>query len=98
MESGCVYGERVQVLECDACGAHRSVRSRKTSSTTPASDVRVGNRLDVMIQDIGRKGDGVARVDSYMIIVPGVAKGMSVHVEIDKLVGNTAFAHIVQKD
>jgi translation initiation factor 2 subunit 2 len=47
-----------------------------------------------MIQDIGKKGDGIAKKDKYVIYVPGTAKGAIVKVYIEKISGTIAFARI----
>ena len=47
-----------------------------------------------MIQDIGKKGDGVARRENYVIYVPGTTKGIVVKIEVEKIVGNVAFAKL----
>ena len=41
---------------------------------------------------LGRKGDGVAKLDKYIIYVPGAAKGAQVKVRIQKISGNVAFS------
>ncbi|MCK4455840.1 MAG: TRAM domain-containing protein, partial [Thermoplasmata archaeon] len=51
-----------------------------------------GKVYEVMIQDIGKKGDGIAKKDKYIIYVPGTAKGSIVKIRIDKITGNIAFA------
>jgi len=47
-----------------------------------------------MIQDIGKKGDGIAKKDKYIIYVPGTTKGAIVKVFIEKIAGTVAFGHI----
>ncbi|NLK25315.1 MAG: translation initiation factor IF-2 subunit beta [Euryarchaeota archaeon] len=83
---------RIQVLECEACGAHRPVRVRRAARVEEKAALREGEAYDVIIEDMGRKGDGMARVDRYIIYVPGVSKGAQVKVRIQKISGNVAFA------
>lgn len=67
---------RTLILECQACGAHRPVRVHKSAPTSEkVAALETGKVYDVMIQDVGRKGDGIAKIDKYTIFVPGVAKG-----------------------
>jgi len=54
-----------------------------------------GNTYDVTIKDIGKKGDGVAYIDKYIIYVPGAVKGSAVKVRIEKISGTVAFSSIV---
>jgi translation initiation factor 2 subunit 2 len=87
---------RTLVLKCEACGAHRPIRARqghKTESKAPT--LEEGKEYEVLIQDIGRKGDGIARHDKYIIYVPGVEKGAAAKVKIEKITGTIAFAHRV---
>lgn len=94
-----VKNDRILVMECEACGAHRSVRVRKGPAPTgPQDRVRAGAILEVRINDIGRKGDGIAKVGSYVIVVPGVAKGMEVRVMIDKVIRNMAYARLARDE
>lgn len=83
---------RILVLECEACGAHRPVNVRKTTRTTESEGIKEGGEYDVIIEDVGRKGDGVAKLDKYVIYVPGGVKGARVKVKIQKISGNVAFA------
>ena len=53
-----------------------------------------GKVYEVMIQDVGKKGDGIAKKDKYVIYVPGTAKGQIVKVFIEKIAGTVAFGHI----
>jgi translation initiation factor 2 subunit 2 len=52
--------------------------------------------LDLTIKDIGKKGDGIAYHDKYIIYVAGAIKGTMVKVKIEKISGTVAFGHIVQ--
>jgi translation initiation factor 2 subunit 2 len=83
---------RVLVLECEACGAHRPVRVRRATRAEEKEGLKEGGVYEVMVEDVGRKGDGVAKLDKYIIYVPGAAKGARVKVKIQKISGNVAFA------
>jgi translation initiation factor 2 subunit 2 len=85
---------RVMILECDACGAHRPVNVRKAAKTQEKEGLVEGNIYEVLIEDVGRKGDGVARMDKYIIYVPGTVKGTRTKVKINKVTGNVAFATV----
>ena len=87
---------RVMLLECDACGARRPVTFRKVSKVEEGI-LEVGNVYEVMISDIGRKGDGIAKVDKYIIYVPGTTKGVSVKIKVEKIVGTIAYAQVVSE-
>jgi len=89
---------RTLVLECEACGAHRPVKVRKTAKTQETKALlEEGKVYEVMIQDVGRKGDGVAKIDKYVIYVPGTTKGAVVKIHIEKISGTVAFARMVRE-
>lgn len=84
---------RTLILECEACGAHRPVKVHKSAHTAEKmAPLEVGKTYEVMIQDMGRKGDGIAKYDKYIIYVPGVAKGTTAKIKIEKISGTIAFA------
>ena len=82
---------RIQILTCETCGAHRPVHVRKQAKQEEAKELEEGKVYDLMIEDIGKKGDGLARKGKYVIYIPGSAKGTQVKVRIDKISGNMAF-------
>ena len=89
---------RVDILECEACGARRPIGVRKTAASQQArAALSIGNVYEVMVQDIGSKGDGIAKVDKYVIYIPGTAKGSVVKVKIENIHGNSAFGKLVKE-
>jgi len=89
-----VKEDRVAILECDACGARRPVKAVKKTAKVAEAALEENKVYEVMIQDIGKKGDGIAKKDKYVIYVPGTAKGAIVKVYIEKISGTIAFARI----
>lgn len=59
--------------------------------------VKVGEEMDVQIEAVGEKGDGVAKKDGFVIFVPGVQQGDNVRVKITKVFRKMAFAEVVGK-
>lgn len=88
---------RVTLLECDACGAHRPVKFGRILPKEEEAPLVEGKTYEVMIQDIGKKGDGIAKKDRYIIYVPGTAKGSIVKVKIEKITGSIAFASLARE-
>lgn len=85
------------LIRCDACGAFRSVKSRKRKTVSqPTEALKEGMIVDLTIKDIGKKGDGIAYYDKYIVYVNGAVKGSSVKVKIDKISGTVAFGQIVE--
>ena len=89
-----VKAGRVAVLECDACGASRPVKMVKKAAKVEEAVLAERQVYEVMIQDIGKKGDGIAKKDKYIIYIPGTAKGAIVKVFIEKIAGSVAFGHV----
>ena len=88
--------ERMFLIRCDACGAFRSVGSmKKRKVPTPSEVMKEGDIIDVTIKDIGKRGDGVAYMDKYVVYIPGAVKGSSVKVKIEKISGTVAFGRLV---
>ena len=87
---------RTTLIRCDACGAFRSVKSRKKKTVTqPSESLKEGITYDLTIKHIGKKGDGIAYFDKYTIYVAGAVKGTSVKVKIEKISGTVAFGRIL---
>lgn len=85
---------RTIILECEACGAHRPVTIRKGLKAAEEPVLVEGKLYDLMIEDIGKKGDGIAKKAGYTIFVTGAIRGASVKVRIEKISGNVAFGVI----
>jgi translation initiation factor 2 subunit 2 len=96
-DSKLVKSGRVLVLECEACGAHRPVKVPRAVAVAEGPALVIGNTYDVLIQDLGKKGDGIAKVDKYIIFVPGTTKGTTVKIKITNISGTSAFAQVVNE-
>ena len=93
-----VKEDRTTVVKCDACGAHRPVKGgpKKNAITAkPEEAVVEGKIYEVMCEDRGQRGDGIARRDRYTIFVKGGEKGKIYNVKIQKVTGTLAFADVV---
>lgn len=75
---------RTLLLSCTACGATRSIKSKKaiTSSQSSHKSFEVGKQYTLLIMDVSNRGDGVAKQDGYIIFVPNSTKGEQVKVEV----------------
>ncbi len=56
--------------------------------------VEVGDEIEVTIESTGAKGDGIAKVNNFVIIVPGTKEGEIVKVRITRVLKKMAFAEI----
>jgi predicted RNA-binding protein with TRAM domain len=64
----------------------------------PQPPVEEGEVRYVEIEDIGKQGDGIARVErGYVIIVPGAEVGEQVKVEITEVKSNFAVGEIIEE-
>lgn len=60
--------------------------------------VEKGQNYVVEIEDIGSKGDGIARVENFVVFVPDADIGETVEVEINSVGRRFAFGEIVDRD
>jgi len=64
----------------------------------PQPPVEVGETRYVEIEDIGKQGDGIARVErGYVIIVPGAEVGERVKIEVTEVKSNFAVGEIIEE-
>ena len=70
-----------------------------TTPSEPQPPVEAGEIRYVEIEDIGKQGDGIARVErGYVIIVPGAEIGERVKVEISEVKSNFAVGEIIDEE
>ena len=77
-----------------------SVSSTNTSgSSEPQPPVEQGEVRYVEIEDIGKQGDGIARVErGYVIIVPDAEIGERVKIEVTEVKSNFAVGEIIDEE
>jgi len=64
----------------------------------PQPPVEEGEIRYVEIEDIGKQGDGIARVErGYVIIVPGAEMGERVKIEITEVKSNFAVGEVIEE-
>lgn len=57
--------------------------------------VEVGEEIDVKIEAVGGKGDGIAKKDGFVLFVPGVKEGDEVRIKVTKVLRKVGFAEVV---
>ncbi|HLD49442.1 MAG TPA: TRAM domain-containing protein [archaeon] len=57
--------------------------------------VKIGEEYTVKIDDVGQKGDGIAKIENFIIFVPNGEKGKEVRVKIKEVARKFAIAEIV---
>ena len=87
---------RLTLLVCEACGAQRPVTVRRVlTPEKPKTPVVVGEVYRLTIEDVGRRGDGVAKKEGFVIFVTGAnQRGVTVNAKITKVLGNNAYATV----
>lgn len=90
---------RVALISRDSGASEEADTSTKRRpSSEPQPPVEEGEIRYVEIEDIGKQGDGIARVErGYVIIVPGAEIGEQVKVEISQVKSNFAVGEIIEE-
>ena len=68
------------------------------SDKGPSAPINVGEEYDVKIEDVGRDGDGIARIEGFVVFVSGAKLGDEVKIKINSTRRNFGFADIVEDD
>jgi len=57
--------------------------------------VKVGDELDVKIEAVGEKGDGIAKKDGFVLFVPSTKTGDNVRIRVTRVLQKVGFAEVV---
>ncbi len=57
--------------------------------------VRVGDEVDVKIEAVGEKGDGIAKVKGFVLFIPNTKQGDNVKVRITRVLRKVGFAEVI---
>lgn len=57
--------------------------------------VKVGEELEVTIEAVGAKGDGIAKKNGFVLFIPGVKEGQTVKIRVTKVFRKVGFAEVV---
>src|SRR3989338_3842770 len=60
-----------------------------------SAPVNVGDELEITIEAVGEKGDGLAKKDGFVLFVPNTKKGDRVKVRITRVLKKVGFAEVV---
>jgi len=58
--------------------------------------VKVGDELKIKVEAIGSKGDGIAKIDKFILFVKKAELGKEYDVKVEKVFNNYAFSNIKQ--
>lgn len=59
--------------------------------------VKVGDEINVKIEAVGEKGDGIAKVKGFVLFVPNTREGDEVKVKITRVLRKVGFAEVLGK-
>lgn len=68
------------------------MKFKEYSDAPKQSSVQEGQIMKVKIVDVGKQGDGIARVDGLIIFVKGAKVGEEIDVKVSRISKNAAFA------
>jgi predicted RNA-binding protein with TRAM domain len=57
--------------------------------------IEVGKTYNVKIAEVGREGDGITRIEGFVVFVPNTKKGDSVKIQVNKVSRRVGFADVV---
>jgi len=57
--------------------------------------VEVGKEYDVTISDVSRRGDGIAKIDGFVIFVAGAKQGQTVRIKVTQVSNRYASGQLV---
>ena len=57
--------------------------------------VKTGDEVDVDISEVSRKGDGVARIEGYVVFVPNAKQGERKRIRIIQIRPNFAMGEVI---
>ncbi|MFC6974248.1 TRAM domain-containing protein [Halomicroarcula sp. GCM10025709] len=96
VEAGGTY--RVALISADDESTEDEASVSETPPDQPQPPVEPGETRYVEIEDIGKQGDGIARVErGYVIIVPGAEIGERVKIEVTEVKSNFAVGEIIDE-
>jgi predicted RNA-binding protein with TRAM domain len=102
VENGTIDPESIYRVAIIARGDERSTSTETETQSVPSEPqppVEEGEIRYVEIEDIGKQGDGIARVErGYVIIVPGAEMGERVKIEITEVKSNFAVGDIIEDE
>ena len=97
VDAGDTY--RVALISADIESDDEEAAATETPPDQPQPPVEPGETRYVEIEDIGKQGDGIARVErGYVIIVPETEIGERVKIEVTEVKSNFAVGEILDED
>ena len=91
---------RVALIARDDVGGDTTDETERAAADDgPQPPVEPGEMRYVEIEDLGKQGDGIARVErGYVIIVPDTEVGERVKIEVTEVKSNFAVGEVIDED
>jgi len=70
---------------------------RGSFNSAPRAPVREGEEVDVLIESVGEKGDGIAKIKGFVIFVPNTKANEAVRIKVKKVLNKVGFGEVVGK-
>ena len=97
LREGSIQDGRTYRVALIATGSTDGESENEVAPGEPQPPVEPGEIRYVEVEDIGKQGDGIARVErGYVIIVPGAEVGERVKVEVTEVKSNFAVGEIIE--
>ena len=71
--------------------------SRRDFGSRNFAPVKVGDELDVKIEAVGEKGDGIAKKDGFVLFVPSTKQGDEVKIRVTRVLQKVGFAEVISQ-
>jgi predicted RNA-binding protein with TRAM domain len=68
----------------------------RRSSGSFNKPVEVGKEYNVNISDTSRRGEGIAKIDGFVVFVPGTKQGQNVRIKVTRVSERFASGQVVQ--
>jgi len=82
--------------EEESSSRQQSYRRRNFPRTYfSAKPVKIGDELDITISEVSRRGDGLARVQGFVIFVPNTKQGDNVKIKITQVRPSHAVGQVI---
>ncbi len=73
-----------------------SQSKERFSGPSKEKPVKVGEEIDVLVSEVSRRGDGVARIQGFVIFIPNTKQGMQAKIRIKEIRPNFATAELIE--
>jgi predicted RNA-binding protein with TRAM domain len=70
-------------------------RSRGFDRPRSFAPVKVGEEMDVTIEAVGEKGDGICKKKGFVLFVPNTKQGDNVKIRVTKVLRKVGFAEVI---